>query len=241
VTANSVTRLLVSVCSGAEATAALDGGADVIDVKEPGRGPLGRADDVVIADVLRYVAGRRPVSAALGEFSEDAGLPNTHGLSYVKWGLAGWAGSPGWRKALAGMLTRTAWPASPQVVLVAYADWKTAAAPAAAEVLELATEHPGSVLLLDTHEKASRPSGANAPTLIDLLTLEELVRLCCHCHSMQVKVALAGSLGKEQIPRVLEARPDWIAVRAAACRGGRGGVVCAQQVRELARMVQGAP
>ena len=66
-----MTRLLVSVRSAAEAEAALRGGADVIDVKEPGRGPLGRADDAVIADVVRLVAGRRPVSAALGELCRD--------------------------------------------------------------------------------------------------------------------------------------------------------------------------
>ena len=35
---------LVSVRSPEEALAALEGGADLIDVKEPSRGPLGAAD-----------------------------------------------------------------------------------------------------------------------------------------------------------------------------------------------------
>ena len=52
-----MTRLLVSVRSAAEAEAALTGGASVIDVKEPTRGALGRADDGVIADVIGAVAG----------------------------------------------------------------------------------------------------------------------------------------------------------------------------------------
>src|SRR5947209_8028398 len=43
--------LLVSVRSAAEARAALDGGAALIDIKEPARGPLGRADDGVMAEV----------------------------------------------------------------------------------------------------------------------------------------------------------------------------------------------
>ena len=61
-----MTRLLVSVRSAAEAEAALSGGASVIDVKEPTRGALGRADDAVIADVVRSPAGRRsaPPSAS---------------------------------------------------------------------------------------------------------------------------------------------------------------------------------
>src|SRR5262245_13850027 len=67
-----VTRLLVSVRSAAEAHAALAGGADLIDVKEPSRGPLGRADDSVISAVLVAVHGRRPVSAAMGELADMA-------------------------------------------------------------------------------------------------------------------------------------------------------------------------
>ena len=38
------TRLLVSVRSADEAEAAIAGGADVIDVKEPSHGPLGMSE-----------------------------------------------------------------------------------------------------------------------------------------------------------------------------------------------------
>ena len=52
-----MTKLLVSVRCAEEATAALAGGADIIDVKEPRRGSLGRADDRVIREVMEVVAG----------------------------------------------------------------------------------------------------------------------------------------------------------------------------------------
>src|SRR5262245_59925297 len=84
-------RLLVSVRSAAEAEAALAGGASLIDVKEPGRGSLGRPDNEIVAAVLRCVAGRRPVSAALGELMDRPALFQLPGLSYAKWGLAGCA------------------------------------------------------------------------------------------------------------------------------------------------------
>ena len=64
-----MTALPVSVRSAAEAEAALAGGAAVIDVKEPDRGVLGRADGAVIAAVAGAAAERAPVSAALGEAS----------------------------------------------------------------------------------------------------------------------------------------------------------------------------
>ena len=47
--ANDMAELLVSVRSLGEAQAALVAGAAVIDVKEPLRGSLGRADDATIS------------------------------------------------------------------------------------------------------------------------------------------------------------------------------------------------
>ena len=45
-------QLLVSVRDLGEAAAALAGGADLIDVKEPIRGPLGRADEATIRGIV---------------------------------------------------------------------------------------------------------------------------------------------------------------------------------------------
>src|SRR5438045_845951 len=98
-------ELLVSVRSAAEAEAALEGGAAVIDVKEPANGPLGRADDETIAAVVRRVAGRRPVSAALGELPGQPAPYVGGGLSYMKWGLAGWGGED-WQAALGAAIRR---------------------------------------------------------------------------------------------------------------------------------------
>src|SRR5436853_4004631 len=59
-------QLLVSVRDVAEAMSARAGGADVIDIKEPKRGPLGRADDAVVSAVRNAVGHDCLVSAALG-------------------------------------------------------------------------------------------------------------------------------------------------------------------------------
>ena len=60
-------RLLVSVRNAEEARAALAGGAEIIDAKEPSRGALGAVDDRRAARDRRAVDGMRPVSAALGD------------------------------------------------------------------------------------------------------------------------------------------------------------------------------
>jgi uncharacterized protein (UPF0264 family) len=106
-------RLLVSVRNVDEAASALSGGADIVDVKEPGNGALGKASDDHIQSIIDYVAAHStdvPVSAALGECTDwqqptielnsnghdsAAGTvsaanvsTSVSGLTYVKLGLA---------------------------------------------------------------------------------------------------------------------------------------------------------
>jgi uncharacterized protein (UPF0264 family) len=221
------------VRSAVEAAAALDGGAALIDVKEPANGPLGRADDDTIAAVVRCVAGRRPVSAALGELRQDPVPCTVAGLSFLKWGLAGCCGEPSWREDLVAARRRvTAMAPGCAVVAVAYADWERAAAPPVEVVVAFAREQLGSVLLLDTFEKNT------GRTLLDSLSVAAVGQICDGCRASGVRVALAGSLGREAIRRLLPCRPDWFAVRGAACAGGeRRQDVRAAEVRELVALL----
>lgn len=219
-------QLLVSVRSAEEAEAALDGGAGIIDVKEPSRGSLGRADDAVIAGVVRRVAGRRPVSAAMGELMEGRSPCSVSGLAWVKWGLAG-AARADWRAALREV--RRAVRGS-GLVAVAYADAERAGAPPVAEVCDFACAESLPFLLIDTWLK-------DGTTLLDWLKGVAVAGICWQCHAAGVRVAVAGSLRDEQVELLRVLGPDVIAVRGAACRGGdRGAVVDAGRVRELARL-----
>ncbi|MBM3821162.1 MAG: hypothetical protein FJW14_19395, partial [Acidimicrobiia bacterium] len=60
-------RLLVSVADAIDAAAALDGGADIIDAKDPRAGALGAVPLTVFREIHARVGGMRPVSAALGD------------------------------------------------------------------------------------------------------------------------------------------------------------------------------
>ncbi len=226
--------LLTSVRNVVEAEAALAGGAALIDIKEPDRGALGRAQDDVIADIVRSVAGRRPVSAALGELLEGLALPPVGGLSFVKWGLAGAAKSD-WRGALARLQKHS----GPKVVVVAYADWQCALAPPLEEVVAFACQAPGNVLLIDTCCKdAARLSLGRRPTLLDWLAVDEVAAICGRCRRAGVRIALAGSLAAEQIAMLLPTAPDWFAIRGAVCEAGeRGGQVQRERVAALAKLM----
>jgi uncharacterized protein (UPF0264 family) len=229
--------LLVSVRCSVEAAAAVDGGAALVDIKEPARGSLGRADLETMRAVIAAVAGRRPVSAALGEWAEQPGSIPDFALTHVKWGLAGCARNPDWRRSLGQLLERRQ---PPRLVLVAYADYQCARAPSIEDVFALAREHPGSVMLVDTHcKEASNILRKVRPTLLDWLPGEWVVDLCGRCREAHVKIALAGSLGVAEIRALLPARPDWFAVRGAVCADGdRQGSVQAEKVRCLANLLR---
>ncbi len=225
-----MTQLLVSVRSVAEARDALAGGADLIDVKDPARGPLGRADEDVMVAVLREVAGRRPVSVALGELLEHSKTIPANGFAYAKWGLAGCGANPNWPKRF-GDVRRTL-PLGCTAVAVAYADWQAAAAPFPEEVCAFACDH-GLPLLVDTWAKTGK-------RLLDWLPCEQIINLCHRCRQAGVPIALAGSIDLAQIEMLRPAAPNWFAVRGSACRmGQRRDGVDAERVRLLAASLSG--
>ena len=86
-------RLLVSVRGSVEARAAVAGGADVIDAKDPARGALGAVRRDRLAAIRRAVGAARPVSAALGDAGDAAmvaaAAAAARGVAFVKLGFGG--------------------------------------------------------------------------------------------------------------------------------------------------------
>src|SRR5262249_40916483 len=99
------------------------------------------------------------------------------------------------------------------------------------EVLcQLARDWRMAAVVLDTFLK-------DGTTLLDWLPVPRIAMLCGLYRAAGVRVALAGSLGVSQIAELRHARPDWFAVRGAACRGGREGEIDADRVRELKEVI----
>jgi (5-formylfuran-3-yl)methyl phosphate synthase len=222
-----MTGLLVSVRSAVEAAVALDGGADLIDVKEPARGALGAADTAVWRDVLTVVARRVPTSAALGELLESPAWPARpalQGFDFVKLGLAGCGDQPNWSTRWARAVTQL--PAGAVPVAVVYADWQAARTPPPEEIVAAAVRCGCGAVLVDTYVKAGG-------TLLDFAAALRLTPLLESARHRGLRIVLGGGLGRESIPRVLPWRPDYVAVRGAACRGTRTDAVDGTLVRAL--------
>jgi uncharacterized protein (UPF0264 family) len=225
---SATTGLLVSVRSPDEVPAALAGGADLIDVKDPAKGPLAPAEAEVVGAVIDAVAGKVPVSAALGEWSPNA-ITEAHWhlelkLNYVKWGLAGYTSRPGWGEDL--LDTRRELPVGMEMVAVAYADWEKAKSISPAELAKFAKRFRFKAFLLDTWNKDGK-------TLLDYMTADEIAELVEGLKRMYITVAVGGSLRPEQLKQLKEVKPDFYAVRTSVCAAGkRDGVIDETRVKK---------
>ena len=227
-----MTGLLVSVRNGQEARLALEGGADLIDVKEPNRGALGAADPAIWADVLCAVAGAVPTSVALGEVSqagEPADIDTLARFQFAKWGLAHSRRHADWLPRWTERLGRL--PPGVIPVAVVYADWQRAASPRPEQIIEAAAGLRCGVVLFDTFDK--QHGG-----LLDHLSYQELGHLTDQARQAGLRVVFGGGLCRMTIPQVLSLQPDYVAVRGAACRCRRTGDLDTALVRQLHAVVR---
>lgn len=223
-----VTKLLVSVSSQAEAIAAAENGADLIDVKNPLRGSLGAATPAVWRHVLDAVGKKLPVSAALGELRDDDVIElakQTAGLSFAKIGLNGCTAPPAydWRTEWSNW--RSFLPEGVAPVMVAYADWGDCDAPSPMDLLKCVKTQRVPIVLVDTYDKSNG-------TLRDHCSNEQLALFIAEVRKVKAKIVLAGSLRLVDVIDLLPLAPDYFAVRGAVCRGSREGRLDGDLVRE---------
>jgi uncharacterized protein (UPF0264 family) len=224
-------QLLVSVRNAHEAEAALAGGADIIDAKEPLGGALGRVDASTFEQIVRTVSGRRPVSAALGDLNDerlaegDAHEFAAAGAAFVKVGFAGIQYETQVAALIAAAVAGGV-ATGAEVVAVAYADHLQVAALPADVILRAAIRGGAQGVLLDTAAKGG-------PSLPELLSTQHLSEWVHRAQRAELSVALAGRLTLEELPIALHASAEIVGVRGAACDGGREGVISAAKVREL--------
>lgn len=228
-------QLLVSVRDLEEARIVLNSGASVLDVKDPARGSLGRADEAVwqeivneaesLGDHQRSVGGLsgsfggKPddvlISLALGELLEVQPCAIPRRIDVLKIGLAHCAGSRGksdhWVEQWLKFRDRTE-ALSGQAfgwIAVVYFD-SPADAPGLDEVAEFAIKHQLVGLLIDSYEKTGQ-------TLTDVYSLEKLSSCRDELVSAGLMLAIAGQIRVKMLPELKRFAPHLFAVRSAVC------------------------
>lgn len=206
-----MTGLLASVMTVGEAEAALAGGADIIDLKDPRSGALGALPAPIIRDCVTAIAGQRPVSATVGDLPMQPDILVAAaeriaalGIDFVKVGLF-----PG--GDLDGCLARLSRLAAKgtRLVAVMFADQEPDLA-----TLPRLDDYGFAGAMLDTADKGSGGLRAHLaePVLRDFAEQSRALGLL---------TGLAGSLGCNDISALLPLRPDYLGFRGALTLAGR--------------------
>jgi uncharacterized protein (UPF0264 family) len=204
---------------------AADGGADFIDLKEPGAGALGGLPvDTIVAIVaaLRRHGSLLPISATIGDvpmtdanrIARCVAAVGACGVDYVKVGI---------ERAPEALAVLDALAASGHAIVPVFI---------ADRGLEPAhVQHactlgfPG--VMADTADK-------RAGSLFDAVPLADLRRFVGTVRAAGAMVGLAGALRLQHREQLIALAPDFAGFRTAVCVGDRSAGLNAQKLRELA-------
>jgi (5-formylfuran-3-yl)methyl phosphate synthase len=217
-----------------EVEAAIAGGADIVDVKNPAEGSLGAPTPELLRAVRARVTPPVQVSAALGDAPH---LPGTMalaaagaaacGVDYLKIGLLGSA-RPEQALELLAAVRRAAADVDPRarLVAVAYADAARVSALHPRELPSIARQAGVHGVMLDTAVK-------DGVSTLTALGEAEVAAFFAEARVLGLMSGVAGALGPADFGRAHGLGADIVGVRGSACEGGRAGTVSATRVRAL--------
>lgn len=233
--------LLISPINTEEAVEAIEGGADIIDVKNPKEGSLGANFPWVIRNIRNITPNGMHVSATLGDVPYKPGTVSlaaagavVSGANYIKVGLYG---TKNYKEALEVMenVVKSVREFDDDALVVAsgYADAHRVGAVDPNEIPRVAADSGADLAMVDTAVKDGK-------TLFDFMDKDVLQKFNDSIHDYGLKSALAGSVKKEQLKLLHDIGCDVVGIRGAACTDGdrNKGSIHRSAVRELKVMIE---
>ena len=225
-------RLLVSVRNVEEALLAAAGGADFIDLKEPGQGALGGLPLAMISAIVAALRARHPglmISATIGDVPMVA-LADIQarvlavaacGVDLVKVGIE--------RCPHAGAVLAWLAGCGHAVVPVFIADHGIHAA-----LWQQALALPLAGVMIDTADK-------HAGSLFEVLSSADLAALLAQARAAGRLCGLAGALRLPHLARLRALAPDFAGFRSAVCEVDRSGALVPARLAALVQALRAAP
>ncbi len=227
-------RLLVSPINIEEAKAAMAGGADILDVKNPKEGSLGANFPWVIRSVAEVSGRRLPVSATIGDFDYKPGTASLaalgaafSGADYIKVGLLKIENQEQAGEML-GPIVRSVkdFDDEKRLVAAAYSDYARVGSIAPMDLPEVAAECGADVVMVDTAVKDGKST-------FEFMTESEIGEFISTGHDLGLEVAIAGTIKFGDLELLRRVAPDIIGVRGAVCGGDRSGTIKEELVRRM--------
>lgn len=227
-------RLLVSPMNLDESRAALAGGADIIDVKNPKEGSLGANFPWAIKAVAELVSGKVPVSATIGDLEFKPGTASlaalgaaTAGADYIKAGLLGVKTQDQAREMMESVVKAVKdFDPEKKVVAAAYSDYARAGSVSPMLLPAAAYDAGADLVMVDTAKKDGRST-------FEFMSEEDLKSFISLGHRMGLEVAVAGTIGFDHLEMLKRLNPDIIGVRGVVCGGDRRSSIRPELVERL--------
>lgn len=222
-----MTGMLASVGNLQEAKMIFQEQADIIDLKNPADGALGRLPTLEIRTIVDFIGGRCPVSATIGDLPMDGQLISDAvqeiaetKVNFVKIGLMANGSEQKVIQKLSASATAT------RLIAVLFADQKPDF-----NIIGHLKNVGFNGVMLDTFDK----SKGSLTKVMDHASLSRFVNLARENHLI---CGLAGSLALTDITGLLTISPDYLGFRGALCRqSNRINAIDIAQVRAIKRLM----
>ncbi len=232
-------RLLVSPMNIVEARAALAGGADIIDVKNPKEGSLGANFPWAIRAVVDLAGGKVPVSATIGDLNYKPGTASlaalgaaVSGADYIKAGLLGIKTQKEALEMLEGIVKAVKdFDPEKKVVAAGYSDYARVNSVSPMLLPAAAAKAGADLVMVDTAIKDGKST-------FEFMSEQGLLDFISLGHAEGLEVALAGTIGFEHLEMLKRLNPDIIGVRGIVCGGDRRSAIRAELVEKLRRAIR---
>ena len=228
-------KILISIRSTEELSPCIEGGADIVDLKNPDEGSLGAAAPWFIKEVKKR-AKDYPISAAIGDMPNLPGTAalaangaTTSGADYVKIGLYGTHTEDDCTKLMNAVVKAVREYDSMTIIVGAgFADAESYGGIDPMKIPMIVKFAGADVAMLDTKNKGGK-------RLFDYLSLDKLKQFVNDSHSLGLQAALAGSLRVEDLSIIYKLGTDVTGFRGAACSNNdrKNGVLSTKRVSKL--------
>jgi uncharacterized protein (UPF0264 family) len=201
-----MTGMLASVKNLAEAKCVLNASVDIIDLKQPEFGALGALSVELVAEIVREINGRCPISATVGDLPMDENIifnavsdMAKTGVDFVK---IGFFPEGDWfviSQKLANLTKNT------KLIAVLFADTQPDFS-----IISALKKAGFSGVMLDTMDKKNG-------SLTDVMNREIIAYFVKMAKQEGLICGLAGSLKSENIAELLPFEADYLGFRGALC------------------------
>jgi uncharacterized protein (UPF0264 family) len=217
-----------------EAQAALAGGADILDIKNPKEGSLGANFPWTIRAIANLVVGQVPLSATIGDLQFKPGTASLaalgaalSGAEYIKAGLLGVKTADQAEEMLNGIVRAVKdFDPGKKVVASGYSDYERVGSISPQLLPKAAARAGADLVMVDTAVKDGRPT-------FDFMSEQDLRDFIDLGHAEGLGVAIAGSIGFSHLNLLSRLQPDIIGVRGIVCGGDRSCSIQADLVQKV--------